>query len=262
MAASAVNATPYPVEESIANRKSRSPGRIRLGIATRESLGECSQRQQLPAVYHRRMDAPPDLTAFVLAGGKSTRMGADKAFVMLDGQTLLSRALELARSVTSEVRIVGDPAKFVTFAPVVVDIFPNCGPLGGIHAALRSSQTELNLILAVDVPFVSPALLQYLIERSLNSASATVTVAHSGGNWQPLCAIYRRKFADAAERALRVGRYKIDKLFEAARTRAIAEEELKATGFPPTMFRNLNTREELAEASATARIQNGQQVKL
>jgi molybdopterin-guanine dinucleotide biosynthesis protein A len=198
------------------------------------------------------MEAPSsDVTVFILAGGKSTRMGSDKAFVVLDGRTLLARALELARSVTSEVRIVGDPAKFAKFAagaPVVEDIFPNCGPLGGIHAALRSSSTELNLMLAVDVPFVSAALLQYLLERARNSASATVTVAHAGGNWQPLCAVYRRNFADAAEQSLRAGHYKIDKLFAAPRTQTVAEEELKAAGFPSTMFRNLNTREELEAA--------------
>jgi molybdenum cofactor guanylyltransferase len=194
-----------------------------------------------------------DLTAFILAGGKSTRMGADKAFVILDGRTLLARALELSRSVTVDVRIVGDPAKFATFAPVVEDIFPNCGPLGGIHAALRSSQTELNLMLAVDIPFASAALLQYLIDRARQAASATVTVAHAGGNLQPLCAIYRRNFADAAENSLRAAHYKIDKLFEVTSTQTITEENLEAAGFPPTVFRNLNTREELAEASATAK---------
>lgn len=192
------------------------------------------------------MDAPsPDLTAFMLAGGKSTRMGADKAFVLLDGRTLLARALELARSVTTDVRIVGDPVKFSPFAPVVEDVFRGCGPLGGIHAALRASQTELNLILAVDVPFVSAALLQYLIKQARDSASATVTVARAGGSWQPLCGVYRREFAPVAEEALRAGHYKIDKLFEATLTQLISEEELEEAGFSPKMFRNLNTREEL-----------------
>ena len=186
-----------------------------------------------------------DLSVFILAGGKSTRMGADKAFVTLDGRTLLARALELARSLTPDVRIVGDPAKFVPFAPVVEDIFRECGPLGGIHAALRASQTELNLILAVDVPFVSAALLQYLIARARNSGNATVTVARAGGGWQPLCAVYRREFADVAEEALRAGRYKIDKLFEPAHAQLITEEELKAAGFSSKMFCNLNTQEEL-----------------
>jgi molybdenum cofactor guanylyltransferase len=195
----------------------------------------------------------PDVAAFILAGGKSMRMGTDKAFVILDGRTLLARALDLARSVTSEVRIVGDPAKFATFAPVVEDIFRECGPLAGIHAALRASQAELNLMLAVDVPFVSSALLQYLIKRARKSAPATVTVAEAGGGWQPLCAVYRRQFADAAEQSLRAGRYKIDTLFEAPKTQVIQEYDLEAAGFSPKMFRNLNTREELSQARVEAK---------
>jgi phospholipid/cholesterol/gamma-HCH transport system ATP-binding protein len=191
--------------------------------------------------------SPHDVTAFILAGGKSTRMGADKAFVTLDGSTLLARSLELARTVTQDVRIVGDTAKFAPFAPVIEDRFHDCGPLGGIHAALRASPTDLTLILAVDVPFLSPALLQYLIMRAKNSAAATVTVPRTSGGWQPLCAVYRRQFADAAEQALRSGRYKIDALFT-AQTQAVAEDELEAAGFSTNMFRNLNTPDELEAA--------------
>ena len=194
------------------------------------------------------MDGPlPDVAAFILAGGKSTRMGADKAFVALDGRTLLARALELARSTTADVRIVGDPAKFAEFGPVVEDVFRECGPLGGIHAALRASSAELNLMLAVDVPFVSPALLEFLIARARGSA-ALVTVARAGGRWQPLCAVYRREFAEAAEKALQSGRHKIDALFDTVWTLAVAEEELEAAGFAAGMFRNLNTREEVEAA--------------
>src|SRR6266849_10776941 len=108
----------------------------------------------------------PDVGAFILAGGKSTRMGTDKAFVTLDGRTLLARALDLARSVTSEVRIVGSAEKFAAFGPVVEDVFRECGPLGGIHAGLRSSPAELNLVLAVDLPFVSAELFRFLIGRA------------------------------------------------------------------------------------------------
>jgi molybdenum cofactor guanylyltransferase len=200
------------------------------------------------SVYHRRMDgATPDVTAFILAGGKSTRMGADKAFVVLDGLTLLARALELTRSVTSDVRIVGDAAKFAEFAPVAEDVFRGCGPLGGIHAALRASEAELNLMLAVDLPFVPAGLLEFLIARARGSA-AIVTVPQTGGRWQPLCGVYRREFADAAEKALRLGRYKIGALFDVVPTLAISEGELEDAGFSGGMFRNLNTREELETA--------------
>jgi len=188
-----------------------------------------------------------DVAAFILAGGKSTRMGADKAFLALDGRTLLARALDLARSVTHDARIVGEAAKFAVFAPVVEDLFPGCGPLGGIHAALRASSAELNLILAVDMPFVPPALLPFLITRARSSA-AIVTVARAGGGWQPLCGVYRREFADVAEKALRDGHCKIDALFDDARTLAIGEDELEAAGFSAGVFRNLNTKEELEAA--------------
>ena len=110
-------------------------------------------------------------------------MGTDKAFVMLAGETLLARALRLCRAVSSQVLIVGDRRKFASFAAVVEDVFTGCGPLGGIHAALRASQTDLNLVLAVDVPFVSPALLKLLVARARDS-SAVVTVPRgcTGGN--------------------------------------------------------------------------------
>jgi len=188
-----------------------------------------------------------DLTAFILAGGNSTRMGTDKAFVMFEGRTLLARALEVCRTITSDVRVVGDRKKFAPFAPVVEDVFPGCGPLAGIHAGLRDSETDWNVVLAVDLPFVSPALLLFLVAQARESR-AMVTVPRAGEGWQPLCAIYRRAFADAAETALRAGRYKIDALFDESLIRPVGEEDLRRAGFSPEVFRNLNTPEELADA--------------
>ncbi len=198
-------------------------------------------------VYHRRMEnaSANDVTAFILAGGKSTRMGTEKAFVEYEGRTLLARALDLARSFTPAVRIVGSPGKFAPFAPVVEDIFRDCGPLGGIHAGLRGSLTELNLMLAVDTPFVSWAFLQYLISQARGTPEAAAVVPYDGEGWQPLCAIYRREFAEPAEDALRAGKNRIDLLFDAARTRVIGPEELEGAGFSRAIFRNLNTPEEL-----------------
>jgi molybdenum cofactor guanylyltransferase len=186
-----------------------------------------------------------DIATFILAGGRSTRMGTDKAFVTLDGKTLLTRMLDLARCVTEDVRIVGDPARFSNFAPVVEDIFPGCGPLGGIHAALRSSEADLNVILAVDIPFLSPEFLKFLIFRSRKSA-ATVTVVNISGGWQPLCAVYRCAFADVAEEALRAGEYKIGALFNKTETEVISESDLQTAGYSPQIFRNLNTPDDLS----------------
>jgi len=192
-----------------------------------------------------------DCAAFILAGGKSTRMGTDKAFVMLNGRTLLQHALDLVSAVTANVRIVGAASKFQQFAPVVEDIFSGCGPLAGIHAALQSSASELNLILAVDVPLVPLDLLRYLLTQALSHRDAIAIVPRTGQGWQPLCAVYRREFFHAAEAALRAGNYKIDRLFSKIRVLAVDERELAAFGFSPQAFRNLNTQEELIAAGGS-----------
>lgn len=184
-----------------------------------------------------------DFAAFVLAGGKSSRMGKDKAFLELDGRTLLARALELAGSVISNVTIVGDGAKFFPLGRTIDDVFPGQGPLAGIHAALAASNSPLNLMLAVDLPFIQKEFLQYLLSEA-SRGSAVVTVPRTIHGWQPLCAVYRREFAELAERALHNGKNKIDPLFAQVETRIVSEEELSCMNFPEAMFRNLNTPEE------------------
>ena len=190
-----------------------------------------------------------DRAAFVLAGGQSTRMGVDKAFVQLEGCTLLARALALAKSVTSDVRIVGSPEKFAAFGEVVEDEFPQHGPLAGIHAALRASSSELNLMLAVDMPFVEVPFLEYLFQEAARHEGAVVTIPRAAGAWQTLCAVYRKPFADLAEQALRQGKNKIDPLFRDIEMRVVDEHELTRQNFSPEMFRNLNTLEELKQTS-------------
>lgn len=177
---------------------------------------------------------------FVLVGGKSSRMGTDKAFLEIDGQTLLARATNVARTVCDRVAIVGDPARFGKYGTTVADIFPGCGPLGGIHAALASSSAELNLVLAVDMPFVTLELLVFLFAAA-EKGDAMVTVPHVGKGFQPLCAIYRREFLAPTEAALRAGRYKIDAVFAGVSTRRIEENELATAGFSERNFFNVNT---------------------
>jgi len=187
------------------------------------------------------------LSAFVLAGGKSSRMGRDKAFLSWGKETLLSNALKLAGNVAASVYIVGDKEKLHRCGSVIEDVYRDRGPLGGIHAALASSITDLNLMLAVDLPLVKPQFLPYLVSQA-DESGATVTVPRTGNGWQPLCAVYRREFAAIAEQALIEGKNKIDALFARVKTRVLREQELDEWGFSAGMFRNLNTPEELEEA--------------
>ena len=191
-------------------------------------------------VYHHGLDS---VTAFVLAGGKSSRMGQDKAFLEIGGRILLAHALELVEAVAGTVRIAGSAENFARFGPVVEDLYPGQGPLAGIHAALTASVTDLNLIIAVDMPFLQPAFLNYLLQQA-RATTAVVVAPRTAGGWQPLCAVYRLEFAAVAERSLRIGRNKIDSLFAQVPTRAIEPEELEQNGFEEDMFRNLNTQQD------------------
>lgn len=193
-----------------------------------------------------RSEIVSDLTAFILAGGKSTRMGSDKALLPWREGTLLSHALKLAAVVTPDTRIVGDGKKFGSFGLVIEDIYRDRGPLGGIHAALSGSKAGLNLMLAVDLPLIEPRFLQFMVAQAQNS-DAVVTLPRADGGLQPLCGIYRLEFTQPAELALRAGRNKIDAVFANMKTRVIENEELLRAGFSAAMFRNLNTPEEWKE---------------
>lgn len=191
------------------------------------------------------------ISGFVLAGGKSTRMGKDKAVLSLHGRTLLQTALAAVRAVTPEVAVVGSPELYSLYAPVITDVFAGCGPLGGIHAALSQARTEFNMILAVDTPFVSAKLLAYLAERALASRSV-VTAPEINDYPQPLCAVYSRAFLPVAEQALQGGSYKIVPLFPETTTLYVRQSELEQFAFGPEMFENLNTPEDLERASRRA----------
>jgi len=183
-------------------------------------------------------------SGFVLAGGRSSRMGKDKAFLEIEGRPLLARALDVLRAVTPEVRVAGPVEKFAAYRPVVEDIYPERGPLAGIHAALMASTTDLNLVLAVDLPLITEALLRFLIEQAA-ACDAIVTVPRVTGGYQPLCAVYRRAFAALAQAALESGRNKVDALFAATNVRVLEESELARFGFDAAIFENLNSPEDL-----------------
>lgn len=203
--------------------------------------GSIAQIRVRTSGYHQTVN----LSAFILAGGKSSRMGRDKALLSLHGQTLLDHARQLGRAVTDKIYVVGSR---VSFGPQAIeDIFSGRGPLGGIHAALTTGTTEWNLVLAVDTPFVSREFLRFLVDEAERSRTV-VTVPYTNDRFQPLCAVYRREFAAVAETALQIGQNKIEPLFCHVTVRRIDEEELKRLAFDPRMFDNLNTPEDFARA--------------
>ncbi len=175
-------------------------------------------------------------------------MGTDKAVLRLGDRTLLERAIAKAHEISDSVMVVGARDLYAPFgAEVVEDEFAQCGPLAGIHAALGVSRSELNVVLSVDTPFVTAEFLDYLLQRAQKAADALAMVPDAGGGVQGACAVYRRPFRAVAEQQLKRGRYKLTETLALVRVEYVEEAEMRAAGFDPAIFANLNTPEEFAQ---------------
>ena len=175
-------------------------------------------------------------------------MGFDKALLSLGEQTMLQRALRTAAAAADAVCIVGPKEKYAAFGDVVADIYQGCGPLGGIHAALSATHTDLNLILSVDMPLMSAEFLRWLLQRA-GEAPELITVPDAAGGPQPLCAVYRRAVLEAVNQALQTGDYKIGRLFSQVPTCIVSEREMAENGLPATIFQNVNTPQDYDQIS-------------
>jgi molybdopterin-guanine dinucleotide biosynthesis protein A len=129
---------------------------------------------------------------FVLVGGRSRRMGRDKALLELDGKPLFLRTAHLLEPYVKTVTLLGPPGRYSGFGfPVLPDREPGLGPLGALHTGLQSSLSDWNLFFACDLPFLSRRIIELLLRRvSESDAQAVVPVA--GNRQQPLCGAYHR----------------------------------------------------------------------
>ncbi len=136
--------------------------------------------------------------AFILVGGRSSRLGNDKAFVEIGGETLMMRAVNVVRAALPESRITavaGNSAQFPIQAitagvPFIFDLHEGRGPLGGVHSALAHARSPWIFVLACDYPFVSPELIQLIADNIFDDFNSIVP-EQADGRLQPLCAFYK-----------------------------------------------------------------------
>jgi len=182
-------------------------------------------------------------TGFVVAGGRSQRMGRDKALLPWAGTTLLRHALFRLQAVCGDVRILsGAEPRYTDYGVAVhTDVVPDAGPLGGVHAGLLNLRAPLGLFLGVDTPLIPAALLGALLAAA-DEYDAVVPVV--GGRPEPLCAVYRNTCLEPVQRCLETGGRKMTSFWPEIRVRTLGHEELAAFGDPVELFRNLNTPED------------------
>jgi molybdopterin-guanine dinucleotide biosynthesis protein A len=199
------------------------------------------------------------ITGFILAGGRSQRMGRDKAQVPWQDRTLLTRAIIEMKAASTTVCIVGGGGSNKVAGTVVLpDISPGAGPMGGLYTALHHSETDWNLVLAVDLPLVNADFLRFLITQLQENNLAIVP--ETGGHLQPLCGAYRRGFLPKIQQALKENRRSIHRLLEESNPgiiRVVSEQELSAAGYRPELLFNVNTPVDLERARALAKELDG-----
>lgn len=199
-----------------------------------------------------------DVTGVLLAGGKSRRMGQDKRLLSVGDETLYTRSLSVLRAIFERVVVViaQDSPLVASDAPVLRDVIPHCGSLGGLYTGLKEARTQWVFAVACDMPFLDPATIRHFVELK---GQADVVMAKLQNRFQPMHALYHRNCLPIMESLIHAQDFKIHRLADhpALRVRVVTPEELSRLDPEGRSFYNVNTPDDLA----AARVLHGQALK-
>ena len=195
------------------------------------------------------------LTVAIQAGGDSRRMGQDKALIPFLGRPLIQRVMERVAILADEILVTTNKPEAFGFlqVPLVADVIPGTGALGGLYTALQAASYPLVAVVACDMPFVNPQILS-AARRLLEETGADVAIARTEEGFEPFHAVYRRETCLAAVGlALAAGERKLISWFAAVQVTLLPSEIITRYDPQQLAFWNLNTPQELAEAETLAR---------
>ncbi|HEX5943678.1 MAG TPA: molybdenum cofactor guanylyltransferase [Anaerolineales bacterium] len=194
------------------------------------------------------------LTVCIQAGGASSRMGEDKALKTFLGRPLIQRVAERLLPIADELIVTTNRPEAYAFLnlPLFSDLKPGRGALGGLYTAIASARHPLVAVVACDMPFASPLLLE-AASRLLVEESVDVVIPKSQEGYEPLHAIYRRETClPAIESAIDADQWKVIAWFPQVRVRVLTPDEVKRYDPSELAFWNVNTPEEFSKAEAIA----------
>jgi len=188
------------------------------------------------------------VTGVIQAGGRSVRMGGrPKGLMELGGRRLIERVLMALTPVVDDVLVVTNTPQLYAFLglPMVPDVYPDRGSLGGIYSGLRAAPGQAALTVACDMPFLHPEVLKLLAERS---GEGDVVIPRVDEQLETLHAAYGKACLPHIEERLIAGKLKIVGFFESVRVVEITEADVARFRDPRLVFMNVNTPEELDRA--------------
>jgi len=185
-----------------------------------------------------------DATGVILAGGKSTRFGRNKAFETIGGSSLIARVVETMTSLFSETIIItNSPSQYRHLGLTMYqDLIKGLGPIGGIYTALKLINKDAAFFVACDMPFLNKSLISHMVEIR---ESYDVIVPRMGWKIEALHALYTKRCIGQIEKNIRQGIYQVMKVFEHLRVRYVDEKEIRR--FDPDLrsFLNINRPQDL-----------------
>ncbi len=210
-------------------------------------------------------DDSPTISAIVLAGGQSTRLGRDKSFLIVDGVPLIERTVRILEGLSDDLIVVANDsqryASLGSAARLVPDERPGVGALMGVYSGLKAARHDHALVLACDMPFLSLPLLRYMIALA---AAHDVVIPRARGHLEPLHAIYGKACLGPMADLLDRDQLKIITFLDSVRVHYVEEAEIELLDPGHLSFLNVNTPADWARIRRNlgdARVQGGPRVR-
>jgi molybdopterin-guanine dinucleotide biosynthesis protein A len=194
------------------------------------------------------------MTSIILAGGKSSRLGQNKALQVIDGKSLIQWVVDRLARVSTEIIIVtarGEPIPCSSAVDIktVADTYPEKGPLVGIYSGLIAASSSQAVVVGCDTPFLSTGLLQYMTQIC---PTCDVVVPRIGDKLEPLCAVYSKNCSGAIQGLLEQNEFRIDKLFSMVKVKYVEDDEINRFDPEHLSFFNINSQADLERARKLA----------
>ncbi|SJZ92771.1 molybdenum cofactor guanylyltransferase [Trichlorobacter thiogenes] len=185
-----------------------------------------------------------DITGVILVGGKSRRMGQDKAFLLIEGLPVIERIIRTMQGCFKDLLLVGDrPERFESYGlPVVPDLYPGSS-LGGLYTGLQHAGTDRIFVTSCDIPFSNPELIRFICTDT-NPYDAVIPATEGG--LEPLFALYHKSCLPAMQTALEAGNFRITAVLQQLQIKTIAPEQLRQLDADGRALLNINTPDEYA----------------
>jgi molybdopterin-guanine dinucleotide biosynthesis protein A len=191
----------------------------------------------------------PGVSGIILAGGSSLRLGTEKALIDAGGETLVERVLRHVSLVVERIVLVAnDPERYAFLdVPMVSDVYPGVGTLGGLHAGLAAIETAYGLVVGCDMPFLNPALLRFMISLR---AGCDVVMPRIGRYREPLHAVYARTLAEPMASAIEVGERRVMYALRGARVCYVEQKDIVRYDPQLRSFFNVNEPRDVEQMRA------------